>query len=449
MLQRRAVEAGEEFEDGADTLPTGTDLGLADRDLMYVRKIGGGANGEVWEAVCYGEPAAVKKDFTLTGVYAGIRLAPAELRAVRVKFLRECAVLHQGDHPNVLRLLKVVIDNERHPVGVVLPLLPGTLSTLLGNAKFSAIRKIAVSSDVARGLHYLHDVLKPSVVHRDLKADNVLMQSLPDGTAVIADFGEGKRLVGLSAYVRGTLGGTLVSMAPETHLMRLTTPSCDVFSLGVLILQVMSGNEPDPGPEAEETDGEYQILHEVDRRIKDIADAKTVAGHSDVRADCLELCNIAVACLTDSTVHRPSTVTVKNKIDAIRKKVTYNMAEASPTLQSYTARRVQYSGCSTKPHIWESKIDVLHAESSCSYCQTFAPKDPGQYLQGKSRLLTEGKYPQADDPQRKILLRHQFLMTFDKEIGSFFSSLRPDQSDLAIAIDFDSLEWKIRKVDIP
>src|SRR5262249_3506608 len=101
---------------------------------------------------------------------------------------------------------------------------------------------------LARAVHYAH---LRGVVHRDLKPANVLLTA--DGTPKIADFGLAKRLAaeGRGAGQSGAVMGTAAYMAPEQAAgkVRDTGPAADVYALGALLYQCLTGRPPFEGPQ--------------------------------------------------------------------------------------------------------------------------------------------------------------------------------------------------------
>eukprot|EP01018_Ginkgo_biloba_P014755 Gb_04637 [translate_table: standard] len=183
-----------------------------------------------------GSPIAVKrfKDYTAKG---------------DINFTHEVQVISSVRHRNLMPLKGYCIErNEEgsHEQLLVYDFMPnGSLADYLFKKDKPCLswderRKIAVG--IARGLAYLHEDAKPAIIHRDVKAANVLLNA--DLNPLIADFGlamfkpeESKthyttRAVGTPGYV-----------APEYALYGHLTYKSDVFSFGILLLELMSGRK--------------------------------------------------------------------------------------------------------------------------------------------------------------------------------------------------------------
>jgi hypothetical protein len=170
-------------------------------------------------------------------------------------FYRECETLASLNHPNIVQILD---QGEFEEDGLikpyfVMPLLPGaTLDKLLQNGALGIERTLDILTQVCRGLGAAHE---HNVVHRDLKPSNIFV--MRDDSVEIIDFG-----VCHMTHSVSTKGqkGTLAYMAPE--LLELKAPSLlsDIYSLGVMAYQMLTGRLPFDRPTESELIA--MILHE-------------------------------------------------------------------------------------------------------------------------------------------------------------------------------------------
>ncbi|KAF3450749.1 hypothetical protein FNV43_RR06838 [Rhamnella rubrinervis] len=100
--------------------------------------------------------------------------------------------------------------------------------------------KIALGS--ARGLAYLHEDCQPKIIHRDIKAANILLQD--NFEAKVADFGLAKISLETDTHVSTRIMGTLGYLAPEYATSGKLTDKSDVFSFGVVLLELITGRRP-------------------------------------------------------------------------------------------------------------------------------------------------------------------------------------------------------------
>jgi serine/threonine-protein kinase len=156
-------------------------------------------------------------------------------------FTREWSILASISHPNIVDILdsgEWVTGSSRRPF-FVMPLLPGTsLDRLLRDqsSRLTVKRVVDILTQACRGLQAAHE---RGLVHRDLKPSNIFV--LEDDSVKVIDFGV-VHLAGTKS-VPG-LKGTLPYMAPEQVRMESPTPSSDIFSLGVVAYEALSGRKP-------------------------------------------------------------------------------------------------------------------------------------------------------------------------------------------------------------
>ncbi|XP_062089337.1 proline-rich receptor-like protein kinase PERK1 [Humulus lupulus] len=100
--------------------------------------------------------------------------------------------------------------------------------------------KIAIGS--ARGMAYLHEDCQPKIIHRDIKAANILLDN--DFEAKVADFGLAKSSLDTDTHVSTRVMGTFGYLAPEYASSGKLTDKSDVFSFGVVLLELITGHHP-------------------------------------------------------------------------------------------------------------------------------------------------------------------------------------------------------------
>jgi serine/threonine protein kinase len=156
-------------------------------------------------------------------------------------FSKEWSVLARVSHPNIVDILdtgEFEQDGERKPF-FVMPLLPGaTLERLIeaSSTRLTVERIVGIAAQTCRGLQAAHE---QGLVHRDLKPSNIFV--MDDDTVKIIDFGV-VHLAGAES-IKG-IKGTLQYMAPEQVEMKGASPASDIFSLGVVCYQALTGRKP-------------------------------------------------------------------------------------------------------------------------------------------------------------------------------------------------------------
>lgn len=148
-------------------------------------------------------------------------------------------------HENIVRYYSFDIANDNKEVEIVLEYAKkGSLKEYIGQRGMLGDKEAArMTEQILRGLKYLHD---QNIVHRDLKCANILM--MEDGTLKISDFGTAKSIKISSnediAKLCSSLKGTPYYMAPEVLRRTGHGISADIWSLGCLVIEMMSGKAP-------------------------------------------------------------------------------------------------------------------------------------------------------------------------------------------------------------
>ncbi|EFJ43819.1 hypothetical protein VOLCADRAFT_33632, partial [Volvox carteri f. nagariensis] len=150
---------------------------------------------------------------------------------------QEVTILGSLRHPNIVQLL----GGSLQPAAsfLVEELCGRTLSHAIydGTTPYSLELLLRWSCDIARGLAFLH----PNIMHRDLKPSNVLLDEAC--TAKISDFGLARFKAHTTLHTRDAEVGTTCYMAPEVRRGEVTA-ACDVYSLAVLINEMVTRNRP-------------------------------------------------------------------------------------------------------------------------------------------------------------------------------------------------------------
>ncbi|GAB2209356.1 hypothetical protein Droror1_Dr00026567 [Drosera rotundifolia] len=160
------------------------------------------------------------------------------------EFQSEIAVLSKVRHRNLVSLLGFSVEgNERLLVYEYMP--QGALSKHLFHWKsfelepLSWKKRLIIALDVARGMEYLHNLAHQSFIHRDLKPSNILLGE--DFRAKVSDFGLVKLAPEGEKSVATRLAGTFGYLAPEYAVMGKITTKSDVFSFGVVLMELLTG----------------------------------------------------------------------------------------------------------------------------------------------------------------------------------------------------------------
>ena len=186
------------------------------------------------------------------------------------RFEEECRLLSQVRHPNIVQFLGVHFERGVHAPTLVMEFLPMNLTTCID--QYGILPKgihYSILHDVALGLCYLHNHAPP-IIHRDLSANNVLLDS--SMKAKISDLGVARilNLTPLQVSRMTQTPGTPTYMPPEVMIANPRyNKSVDVFSYGILMIHVFSGRWPEPqiGP-SQVVEGKLIPVTEAERRTE-------------------------------------------------------------------------------------------------------------------------------------------------------------------------------------
>jgi len=217
--------------------------------FRILAKIGEGGMGLVYKA----EDESLRRPVAL-------KVLPPDLvgnAGRRQRFLREAQAAAAVRHPSIAAIYEVGEDGDA--VFIAMELVEGrTLRALLEAGPPPVPEALRIVSEIARGLERAHSA---GVIHRDLKPDNVMLDS--DGAVKILDFGLAKvfeasdpaavsisqlETRGADLTKEGSLVGTVAYMSPEQARGQPVDPRSDLFSLGVLLYELLTGRHPFRGP---------------------------------------------------------------------------------------------------------------------------------------------------------------------------------------------------------
>lgn len=174
----------------------------------------------------------------------------------------------------------------------------GSLEELVTDTKnLTYKRRLEVAIDVAKALVYLHHECYPPIVHRDVKASNVLLDK--EGKAKVTDFGLARIVDIGDSHVSTIVAGTVGYVAPEYGQTWHATTKGDVYSFGVLIMELATGRRA--------VDGGDECLVECVRRVigsgkNGLSNFGVVGGEKEM----FELLQVGVKCTNDLPQNRPN-----------------------------------------------------------------------------------------------------------------------------------------------
>ncbi|KAK9124866.1 hypothetical protein Scep_013712 [Stephania cephalantha] len=316
----RAIELSKPF---ASWAPSGKDSGGAPQlkgarwfsydelkkcsnNFLESNEIGSGGYGKVYRGMLS------------TGQVIAIKRAQQGSMQGGLEFKTEIELLSRVHHKNLVGLVGFCFEQGEQML--VYEFMPnGTLrESLSGRSGINLDwkRRLRVALGAARGLTYLHELANPTIIHRDVKSTNILLDE--NLNAKVADFGLSKLVSDtgkghVSTQVKGTLG----YLDPEYYMTQQLTDKSDVYSYGVVMLELVTAKQPIEK-------GKY-IVREVrmalDRRdeehygLRELMDPVIRNAISPVGF--VKFVDLAMQCVEESAADRPTMSDVVREIETI------------------------------------------------------------------------------------------------------------------------------------
>ncbi len=210
-------------------------LSLAGKTIgkyQIIEHIGHGGMAEVYKAehIRLGRMVAVKV------------LHPflADEEGFVVRFQREARIVATLRHPNIVQVYDFDYNDEIKIYYMVMEYIDGpTLKSRLAKGALPVLEAVHVGIAIAEALEYAH---KRGMIHRDVKPANIMFTS--DNQPVLTDFGIAKMLSLTDLTASGAMIGTPAYMSPEIGMGKHATESSDIYSLGVVLYQMLTGRLP-------------------------------------------------------------------------------------------------------------------------------------------------------------------------------------------------------------
>ncbi|KAL3740565.1 hypothetical protein ACJRO7_021787 [Eucalyptus globulus] len=283
-----------------------TTIQAAKNNFSHQNKLGEGGFGEVFQGrLPHGQDIAVK------------RLSRSSRQGAE-EFKNEITLVAKLQHRNLVRLLGYCLEGEEKLL--VFEFLPHkSLDYFLydteKNMQLDWLKRYRIACGIARGMHYLHEDSRLRIIHRDLKASNILLDN--DWNPKISDFGTA-RIFGVDQTHASTnkIAGTLGYMPPEYVRNGKFSVKSDVYSFGVLLLEIITGKKND---HFYQSDGGKDLASYAWRNWRDgtpleILDPAILDLHS--RDEVLRCLHISLLCVQEDMVDRPTMATVLHMLSS-------------------------------------------------------------------------------------------------------------------------------------
>ncbi|XVF87034.1 hypothetical protein PTKIN_Ptkin18bG0088200 [Pterospermum kingtungense] len=269
------------------------ELKAATDDFSPSNKLGEGGFGAVYKGMLSdGKEVAVKQ------------LSLASHQGKR-QFIAEVATISAVQHRNLVKLYGCCIEGKRHLLVYEYLENKSLDQALFGRSDLHLDwpTRFNICLSTARGLAYLHEESRPRIVHRDVKASNILLDA--ELCPKISDFGLAKLYDDNKTHISTRVAGTIGYLAPEYAMRGHLTEKADVFSFGVVALEIISGRPNSDN--SLDADKVYLLewawaLYENNQSL-DLVDPSLVEFDEN---EACRLVGVALLCTQGSPTMRPS-----------------------------------------------------------------------------------------------------------------------------------------------
>ena len=222
----------------------GISAGTSVGPYRVISQLGAGGMGEVYRA----QDPRLSREVALKVIRRALSVGPDAQDDALDRLLREAILASALNHPNIVTIYETgTVEDDRY---IAMELIEGTTLREVAAQGLAVGRAIGIARQVSEALAVAHAA---QIVHRDIKPDNVMVR--PDGYAKLLDFGlakvqpdvvtAGTTAIGTEA---GLLLGTIAYMAPEQARGEIVTQEADVFALGVMLYELVTGRHPFVAP---------------------------------------------------------------------------------------------------------------------------------------------------------------------------------------------------------
>ncbi|XP_031386037.1 putative leucine-rich repeat receptor-like serine/threonine-protein kinase At2g24130 isoform X2 [Punica granatum] len=296
------------------------------------RLIGSGSYGRVY------------KGDLLDGTQIAVKVLVLQSGNSTKSFNRECQVLKRIRHRNLIRIITACSLPDFK--ALVLPYMAnGSLDGRLyphseidlgsGSSDLSLIQRVNICSDVAEGMAYLHHHSPVKVIHCDLKPSNVLLND--DMTALVSDFGIARLITavgGTTALVENLgnstanmLSGSIGYIAPEYGFGANTSTKGDVYSFGILVLEMVTRKRPTDDMFVGGLSLHKWVKSHYHGRVERVIDSSILRALRDQSPEVKkmwevaigELIELGILCTQDSPSARPTMLDAADDLDRLKR----------------------------------------------------------------------------------------------------------------------------------
>ncbi|GFP81796.1 probable receptor-like protein kinase at5g20050 [Phtheirospermum japonicum] len=267
-----------------------------------------------------GASGSVFKGILSDGTAVAVKRIEGEERGDKA-FKSEVAAIASVQHVNLVRLLGYCIASTGGPRLLVYDFIHNGADPRRRSGCLSWDNRCRVAYDVARALSYLHHDCRSCVLHLDVKPENILIDE--NYRALVSDFGLSKLKGRDESRVVTTIRGTRGYLAPEWLLENGVSEKCDVYSYGMVLLEIIGGRKSisvvEQGHKTSKKKFEFfpRIVAEKmrDGKLMEIVDERLVGGTGIEERELKKMVVVALWCIQEKAKLRPSMAQVVEMLE--------------------------------------------------------------------------------------------------------------------------------------
>ena len=367
-----------------------TEFAYHNIELYKSESLGSGSYGGVCKAKCDGLLCAAK-------IMHPTLFDPRDpgTESYLRKFREECHLLSLARHPNVVQYLATYYDHDTRLPVLLMELCDESLTAFLERSPgpLSYHIQLNICHDITLALVYLHS---NGLIHRDLTGNNVLM--IAGTRAKITDFGMSKLATVNPRMTALTLcPGNVLYMSPEAlDEAKTYTAKLDIFSLGVIVIQILTRQFPNPTDRfrtvpvssKEEDEEEDEDEDEEVRRV--VPETKRREAHLKMIPDTHFLKPLALQCLKKKERQRPSALQLSERLSELKQSSQYT--ESMHQTQSSSDIQQLQQQLRGQRILTEAKTREVQKHQTRNTELQSVVEDKDRQLQAKDRLLQENQH---------------------------------------------------------